>query len=128
MHLLRDPAETMRYRGFVESLVEVSSKSGDVSGREKDAVLSLCTAYMKLFFPHANNELIQDRNFKHDFDKYCLQPAKTMQETVLRQMKIINPGEFENIGFATYKVRYVNEEQIIPSFPMMQERMVIDGD
>jgi ATP-dependent Lon protease len=92
----------MRYRGLVENLVEVSSKSGDTSGREQDAIMSLCTAYLKLFFPQANDDLVQDINFKQEFDKYCLQPAKCMQETVLRQMKIINPGEF-----GKYRVCYL---------------------
>jgi ATP-dependent Lon protease len=105
MHLLRNPAETMRYRGLVEELVEVAAKSGDTSGREQEAVMRLCTAYLKLFFPHADNELIRSPQFKNEFDEYCLTPAKRMQETVLRQMKIINPGMFGSTGFATYKVR-----------------------
>ncbi|MPN17398.1 hypothetical protein SDC9_164751 [bioreactor metagenome] len=68
--------------------------------------MRLCTAYMKLFFPHADSVLIEDEKFKHDFNKYCLQPAKRMQETVLQQMKIINPNEFVSKGFSTYSVRY----------------------
>lgn len=106
MHLLRSPVETMRYRGFVEELVEVSAKSGDTSGREQEAVMRLCTAYLKLFFPHADSALTKDIKFKYEFDVYCLQPAKRMQETVLQQMKIINPGMFGKTGFATYKVRH----------------------
>lgn len=106
MHKLRSPAETMRYRSLVESLVEVSNKSGDTSGREQEAIMRLCTAYIKLFFPHADAVLIEDEKFKRDFNKYCLQPAKRMQETVLQQMKIINPNEFGNKGFSTYSVRY----------------------
>jgi ATP-dependent Lon protease len=105
MHLLRSPAETMRYRGLVEELVEVTAKSGDTSGREQEAVMRLCTAYLKLFFPHADNELICTSQFKNEFNEYCLTPAKRMQETVLHQMKIVNPGMFGNTGFATYKVR-----------------------
>lgn len=106
MHLLRSTSETMRYRGLVEELIEVSSVSGDTSGREKEAVFRLCTAYLKLFFPHADSVLIHDAKFKQEFDKYCLTPAKRMQETVLKQMKIINPGMFGDTGFSTYKVRY----------------------
>jgi len=96
----------MRYRGLVEELIEVSSVSGDTSGREKEAVFRLCIAYLKLFFPHADSVLIHDAKFKQEFDKYCLTPAKRMQETVLKQMKIINPGMFGDTGFSTYKVRY----------------------
>ena len=62
MHQLRSPAETMRYRALVEELVSVSGS--DISGREQEAVLRLCTAYLKLFFPHANKELICDIKFK----------------------------------------------------------------
>jgi len=68
--------------------------------------MRLCTAFLKLFFPHADSALIQTLKFKKEFDEYCLTPAKRMQETVLGQMKIINPGMFGNTGFATYKVRY----------------------
>jgi ATP-dependent Lon protease len=93
----------------VEELVEVTAKSGDTSGREQEAVMRLCTAYLKLFFPHADNKLICTPKFKNEFDEYCLTPAKRMQETVLQQMKIINPGMFGNTGFATYKLRYDNE-------------------
>jgi len=106
MHMLRSPAENMRYRGLVEELVEVTAAKGDISNREQEAVMRLCTGYIKLFFPHANSELIQSISFKNAFDEYCLQPAKRMQETVLQQMKIINPGEFGNKGFASYRVRY----------------------
>ena len=108
MHLLRSTSETMKYRGMVEELVDVTSATGNTSGREKEAVLRLCTAYLKLFFPHAGSELIRTPKFKQDFDRYCLTPAKTMQETVLKQMRFVNPGMFPdgNLGFSTYKVRW----------------------
>lgn len=104
MHRLRSPAETMRYRALVEELVNVSGS--DISGRELNAVFELCTAYMKLFFPHANRSLIQSDKFKLEFDKYCLRPAKQMQYTVLQQLKIINPHEFGNKQMAAYSVNY----------------------
>lgn len=46
MHLLRSTSETMKYRGMVEELVDVSSATGNTSGREKEAVFRLCTAYL----------------------------------------------------------------------------------
>ena len=104
MHQLRSPAETMRYRALAEELVDV--RGSDISGREQEAVLRLCTAYLKLFFPHANKDMIHDLKFKQDFSKYCLQPAKQMQYTVLQQLKIINPNEFGNKQLAAYSVRY----------------------
>lgn len=39
MHLLHLPTETMRYCGLVEELVEVSSRYGDTSAREKEAIM-----------------------------------------------------------------------------------------
>lgn len=108
MHLLRSPSETMRYRNLVEELVTVQARSGDVSGREKEAIFRLCTGYIKLFFPHADRDIIRSSKFKYDFDKYCLAPAKKMQETVLKQMRFVNPGMFPNgnLGFATYAIHW----------------------
>lgn len=103
MHKLRSPAETMRYRALVEEIVSVTGT--DISGREVDAVLKLCTAYLKLFFPHANKEMIKEAKFKRDFHRYCLLPAIQMQYTVLQQLKIINPHEFDNKQMASYTVR-----------------------
>ncbi|MDZ4044089.1 MAG: BREX system Lon protease-like protein BrxL [Eubacteriales bacterium] len=102
MHLLRAPAETLRYLGLVEQLVWTKH---DVDKREKDSVFRLCTAYLKLFFPHADGELIKDSQFRSDFVKYCLQPAKRMRETVLMQMKIIDPSQFSKRFMSTYKLR-----------------------
>ena len=103
MHRLRSPAETMRYRALVEELVCVSGT--EISGREQEAILRLCTAYMKLFFPHANMELIREQKFRQDFNKYCLQPAKRMQYTVLQQLRIINANEFRSKQMAAYSLR-----------------------
>jgi ATP-dependent Lon protease len=105
MHLLRAPAETLRYLGLVEQLVWTKH---DVDKREKDSVFRLCTAYLKLFFPHADGELIKDSQFRSDFMKYCLQPAKRMRETVLMQMKIIDPSQFSKRFMSTYKLREDN--------------------
>ena len=104
MHKLRHPAETMRYRSIVEELVSV--RGSDISGREQEAVFRLCTAYLKLFFPHASHALLADAQFKREFDRYCLQPAKQMQYTVLQQLKILNPHEFGKRQMAAYSVRY----------------------
>jgi len=102
LHLLRSSEETIRYRSLVEQLVW--TKHG-ADGREKESVLRLCTAYIKLFFPHADTELIKDMHFKIDFNRYCLYPAKVMRETVLQQMQIINPTEFGHRRMSTYKIR-----------------------
>jgi ATP-dependent Lon protease len=102
MHLLRTPAENMRYMGFVEQLVQ--TRRG-VDKREKDSVFRLCSAYMKLFFPHVDSELIKDVQFRKDFKKYCLQPSTRMRETVLKQMQIIDSAQFSKRSMSTYKLR-----------------------
>lgn len=102
MHLMRTPAETLRYRGLVEQLVQ--TRQG-VDKREKEAVLRLCTAYMKLFLPHADGELIKDAAFRKDFRRYCLQPAVRMRDTVLQQMKIIDSVQFGQRSMSSYKLR-----------------------
>jgi ATP-dependent Lon protease len=104
MHMMRSREETMRYSAFVEDLVEVRAES-DLSHREKEAVFRLCTAYLKLFFPHVDEEMTRDTRFLEEFDKYCLRPAVAMQETVLNQMKIINPNEFKDKAMASYGVK-----------------------
>jgi len=102
MHLMRTPAETLRYRAFVEQLVQ--TKHG-VDKREKEAVFRLCTAYIKLFLPHADGELIKDAGFRKDFKQYCLQPAVRMRDVVLQQMKIIDSTQFGNRSMSSYKLR-----------------------
>jgi len=76
--------------------------------REKEAIFRLMHSLLELFFPHADSSLIRTSKFKQEFDKYCLTPAKSMQETVLKQMRFVNPGMFPdgNIGFSTYSVRW----------------------
>lgn len=105
MHSMRSKSETMHFRAMVEELVVCKSRSGSPSGREEEAVKRLCTAYLKLFFPHADEKLIQTMEFKSDFNKYCLQPAIRMQEKVLEQMAIINPEEFGDKSMASYTLR-----------------------
>jgi ATP-dependent Lon protease len=104
MHLMRTPAETLRYRGLVEQLVQ--TKRG-VDKREKEAVLRLCTAYLKLFFPHADSELIKDTGFRNDFKLYCLRPSIRMRDVVLQQMKIIDFPQFGSRSMSTYKLKDV---------------------
>ncbi len=104
MHLMRSKEETMRYRAIVENIVQVKAAKS-LSNREKEAVFRLCTGYLKLFFPHVTREMTSDMNFLEDFDKYCLKPSVAMQETVLNQMKIINPNEFGGKTVASYSVR-----------------------
>lgn len=102
MHLMRSSEETLRYRGLVEKMVSYPKNSA--GKRDANAVLILCTAYLKLFFPHVDEELIRDNEFRMDFQKFCLRPAVRMRDVVVKQMQIINPNEFKNKGMATFKL------------------------
>lgn len=102
MHLMRGTEETLRYRGLVEKLVFYPK--GSAGKRDADAVLGLCTAYLKLFFPHADEEIIRDNSFRMDFQKYCLRPAVRMRDVVVKQMQIINSNEFKNKGMVTFRL------------------------
>ena len=105
LHAMRSKSETMYYRSIVEDIVQCSSNDGNISGREEEAIKRLCTAYLKLFFPHVNEDLIQTHDFRWDFKRYCLDPAVAMQQKVLEQMSIINPEEFADKSMAYYSVR-----------------------
>ena len=105
MHLMRSSSETIRFRGLVETIVKITAPEGErTSKREVEAVMRLATAYMKLYFPHADSELIDEPSFKEDFRRYCLEPAVEMQTTVLDQMRIINPNEFKDKRMSKYEV------------------------
>ena len=101
MHLMRTSAETLKFTALVEKLVK-TNRGADK--RERDAVIHLCTAYMKLFFPHADSEMLEDPKFREDFTVFCLRPAVSMRDVVLQQMKIIDPLQFGKRNMSTYKL------------------------
>ena len=96
MHLLREPAETLRYRRIAEALV---SYPVDADTRDTEAVLRLCTAYLKLLFPHVLSPSdIEITEFK----RYCLRPAVKMRSTIRHQLQKIDPAEYGKKKFANY--------------------------
>ena len=99
MHMLRSPAESMAYRNVVERLV---SYSDNADFRSKEAILRLCTAYLKLFFPHAVSPELVD---KAEFHQYCLRPAIHMRSVIWRQLQIIDPKEFAHKKLGEYAVK-----------------------
>ena len=99
MHLLRAPAECMRYRNVVEQLVQCP---GSADFRSKEAVLRLCTAYLKLFFPHVVSPSLVDRA---EFQQYCLRPAIHMRSVIWSQLQIIDPKEFGNKKMGEYSLK-----------------------
>ncbi len=99
MHLLRSQSESMRYRAIVEALIEYP-KNADT--RDTQAVLRICTAYVKLFFPNVLTP--QEMNVK-EFVHYCLRPAIEMRKVIRNQLQIIDPKEYGSKNMATYQVR-----------------------
>lgn len=77
MHMLRDESS---YRAVVDELVALP-KGADT--RDTEAVKRMCTAYLKLLFPHVKSA--SDISAK-DFKKYCLKPSMDMRAIIRLQM------------------------------------------
>ena len=101
MHLLRQPSETLIYRHVVERLVEYPSGADT---RDTEAVLRLCTAYLKLLFPHVIDE---DGIDKGEFKRYCLRPAVQMRTVIRQQLQTIDPLEYGGKNVAAFTLREV---------------------
>ncbi len=99
MHLLRKPEETLQYRDVVQHLVECP-KNADT--RDTEAIFRLCTAYVKLLFPHATKAELID---KGEFQCYCLRPAIQMRTIIRQQLQAIDPAEYGNKHVASYTLK-----------------------
>ena len=102
MHLLRQPAESLIYRHVVERLVDYPSGADT---RDTEAILRLCTAYLKLLFPHVTKP---DGIDKGEFKRYCLRPAVQMRTVIRQQLQMIDPLEFGGKNVAAYTLREVD--------------------
>ena len=101
MHLMRSQSECMRYRAVVEALVEYPQS---VDTRDKEAVLRICTAYLKLFFPHwTKPEHVE----KGEFNRYCLRPAVNMRSTIRKQLQLLDAKEFGGKNIAAFSIREI---------------------
>jgi ATP-dependent Lon protease len=99
MHLLREQSECMRYRTVVEELVDYPP---NVDTRDKEAVLRVCTAYLKLFFPHwTKAEFVQ----QGEFNRYCLRPAVNMRDIIRKQLQLLDPKEFGGKNLAAFSLK-----------------------
>lgn len=92
MHALRDE---LIYAAIVDECLEVPPKADK---RDMTAIKRLCTAFVKLFFPHAEKK--EDIS-PQEFIDYCLTPAKEMRAAIKRQLCIIDPSEFDVPGKRT---------------------------
>ena len=84
LHELRDCSS---YRSIVDEMLNIPPKADT---RDTEAVRKVCTAYMKLIFPHAEK---QGDITPEDFDFYCLQPALSMRRIIRKQMGFADSKE-----------------------------------
>ena len=85
MHALRDD---LSYAAIVDELIDAPTSADK---RHMTAIKRLCTAFMKLLFPHV--QTVDDID-KDDFIKYCLNPAMEMRAVIYKQLCIIDPKEY----------------------------------
>ena len=96
MHMLRDDPI---YRSVVDELIELPPKADT---RNTEAVKRIATAWLKLLFP--NVKAARDISAE-DFERYCLEPAKHMRGIIVKQLAILDPGQFGNMVMPDYRVR-----------------------
>ena len=107
MHLLRAQSECVMYHQVVDELVAYP-RNADT--RDTAAILRLCTAYLKLFFPHVTSpEMIDPMEFK----KYCLRPAVEMRTVIRKQLQIMDPKEYGNKNIAVYAMNPKYERGLV---------------
>ncbi len=85
LHALRDD---LSYASVVDAMLEIPSKADK---RHTTAIKRICTAFLKLLFPHVQSPSDIDRE---DFIHYCLEPAMEMRGVIYKQLCIIDPKEY----------------------------------
>lgn len=70
--------------------------------RDTEAILRICTAYLKLLFPHA---IKPDMIDILEFNRYCLRPAVQMRTIIRNQLQIIDFAEYGGKNVAAYTVK-----------------------
>jgi len=96
--ILHELRSDVSYRAIVDRLVDVPEKADT---RDTEAVKRICTALLKLLFPNVRKETEIDW---HEFDQYCLRPAKRMRGTIKIQLGILD-SEFEGKDMPNLKIR-----------------------
>jgi len=96
LHQLR---EDRLFTAVVDSCLDIPSKADQ---RDLTAIKRLCTAFLKLLFPHvkSKNDISPD-----DFEQYCLEPAKEMRESIRRQLNVVDPKEFPQVEVPDIKFK-----------------------
>lgn len=89
MHELRGD---LSYAAIVDEMIQYPPNADK---RDLTAIKRLCTALMKLLFPHVQS---RDDISREDFERYCLEPAKEMRAVIKQQLCIVDPKEFNVPG------------------------------
>lgn len=89
MHELRSD---LSYAAIVDEMIQYKANADK---RDLTAIKRLCTAFMKLLFPHVQS---RDDISREDFEHYCLKPAMEMRAVIKKQLCIIDPKEFNVPG------------------------------
>lgn len=84
LHELRDDPV---YRAIVDEKIILPANADT---RDTEAVKRICTAYLKLLFPHVRS--VSDIPAR-DFNWYCLRPAMEMRDIIRIQMGILDEKE-----------------------------------
>lgn len=92
LHLLRDE---VIYSAIVDECLDVPDKP---DMRDLTAIKRLCTAFVKLIFPHAKRK---SDIVPSEFIKYCLNPAIEMRQSIKNQLCVVDPKEFDLPGKRT---------------------------
>ena len=87
MHELRDDPT---YRAIVDEMTIVPARSDT---RDTEAIKRLCTAFLKLLFPHVAHA---GDITSEDFSEFCLEPAKEMRGIIKYQLHLLDE-EFSNV-------------------------------
>jgi ATP-dependent Lon protease len=95
LHMFRSE---LIYRAIVDEIL-ILPKTADT--RDTEAIKRICTAYMKLIFPHIRKT--EDVDIQ-DFATYCLEPAKEMRRVIKTQLGIIDM-EFSGKGIPEITIK-----------------------
>lgn len=99
MHLLRDDVS---YRAIVDRIVEYPDNADT---RDTEAIKRITTAFLKLLFPHVRSP--KDIN-AHEFNQYCLIPAKKMRQIIVKQMGMIDT-QYKGKNVPSFSIREYEE-------------------
>jgi ATP-dependent Lon protease len=81
LHKLRTVPD---FTGVVNYVLDIPN---DADRRDTKAIIKLCTAYLKLIFPHVCNEKDVSRK---EFETFCLKPAIEMRKIIRKQISLID--------------------------------------